>query len=117
MTANPDKEKDLSDINIMIKNNNNTNNTNILKAISLKGKSNNSLIKSNNSISQNMDLKEKPNINNSPPTENKTKNSKKRLILIISLSSLTLLLIIGIILIIGNVQYGCLKTKKSLLSL
>ncbi len=106
-----DKEKDLSNINIMIKNNNKTN---IFEAINLKEKASNNLIKNNNSMSINMDLIEKANSNNSSSTENKTNNSKKRLILIISLSSLTLLLIIAIILIIGNFQYGWFKNKKEL---
>ena len=103
------KGGDISDFNIMIKGNNN-----IFPVTNMKEKANKSLIKNNNKISESRDPKEKPNIINSSSTENKISKSKKRIILIIFLSSLTLLLIIGIILIIAHFKYDCFKSKKEL---
>lgn len=130
MKTKSNKEKDTSEFNIMIKNNNNffpdirknektnniliNNNKSIKKDMELREKANKSLIKTNNSLPISTSPKEKPNIINFSLAENKIKKSKKRIIIIISLFSLNLLLIIAIILIIGHFQYDWFKNKKEL---
>ena len=110
MRAKSNKERDASDINIMIKNKNK-----IFPVPNIKEKANKSLIENNNRISDSTGTKEKPNIINSSSAENKINKSKKKIILIISLSSLALLLIIGIILIIAHFRYDYFKNKKELI--
>lgn len=109
MRAKSNKERDISDLNIMIKNKNK-----IFPTTNIKEKANKSLIENNNRISEITGIKEKPNIINSSSAENKINKSKKKIILIISLSSLALLLIIGIILIIAHFRYDYFKNKKEL---
>ena len=73
MRAKSNKERDASDINIMIKNKNK-----IFPVPNIKEKANKSLIENNNRISDSTGTKEKPNIINSSSAENKINKSKKK---------------------------------------